>query len=85
MGGKEQRFPLGDQAAQALPDKVPGLWVKACCGLVKEYQIRIVYQGARQGQTPLHATGQGLDTRIGGPPSQRSSRCCSCQCCMRFL
>ena len=65
MRGEQQGFAAQHQLAQALPDQVPCLWIKAGGGFIQKQQIGIVDQRTRQCQPPLHAARQRLNAGIG--------------------
>ena len=77
------------QPLQALPHQGPGLGVKIGGGLIKQQQLRVVDQCARQAQAALHAdrqiaelgvsagilsSGMGRGSGFANPQAQRPTR-----------
>src|SRR4249920_2703850 len=65
MRGEQNGLALPQKLPQSLPDQMAGLRIQSCARLVEKDQIRIVDQGSGQRQAAFHATGEGLDPRLG--------------------
>ena len=62
--GQDQRLAAPGQLLEAIPDQVARLRIKPGRRLVEKNNVRVIHQGSRQGQSPLHPAGKRLDARL---------------------
>src|ERR1043166_8465346 len=71
MRRQDEGLALHRQPAHPLPDQVARLRVEAGGGLVQEKHLRVIHQGAREGEPALHAAGERVDLRALPPGEAR--------------
>ncbi len=64
MGGQEHRYAASLQGLNQGPNLIACFNIQPCGGLIQDHNLRIVYQGDRNAQAPLHTAAEGLNDTI---------------------